>query len=322
MKQPMIMNFSDIISNSLNFSMIPIEIESIICTPKRAKGFILYELCFTLTTVTIPSSVTTIGEYAFYKRSSLASITIPSSVTTIGDGAFYRCSSLTQIAIPSSVKMIGKDAFSGSSSLAQIAIPSSVTMTGKDVFSGISSLARKTVINNDEDIYFEQLALMEELNNIVNFEDDSTVYIADLPINQFTYPPLCLIDEDFIRTLFQDFDFYHDSVVIKTKIGRNGSPYSFAYIKFASREEALRAADELNYIRLDYVPIRLIIIDEEGKNNIFNSNKNCVIFQYSDRSIEAYQVHKAFSHFGRVISVKMPLEIVGKGSEKQCSSRG
>lgn len=68
MKQPMIMNFSDTISNSLNFSIIPIEIESIICTPKRAKGFILYQLCFTLTTITIPSSVTTIGEYAFYKR--------------------------------------------------------------------------------------------------------------------------------------------------------------------------------------------------------------------------------------------------------------
>ena len=59
------------------------------------------------------------------------------------------------------------------------------------------------------------------MNNIVDLEDDSTAYIADLPINQFTYPPSCLIDEDFIRTLFQDFDFYHDSVVIKTKIGRN-----------------------------------------------------------------------------------------------------
>ena len=40
---------------------------------------------------TIPNSVTTIGEWAFVRCSSLASIDIPNSVTTIGEGAFYCC---------------------------------------------------------------------------------------------------------------------------------------------------------------------------------------------------------------------------------------
>ena len=40
-------------------------------------------------------SVTSIGDYAFYRCSSLTSVTIPNSVTSIGESAFARCSSLT-----------------------------------------------------------------------------------------------------------------------------------------------------------------------------------------------------------------------------------
>ena len=66
---------------------------------------------------TIPNSVTSIGDCAFYDCTSLASITIPESVTSIGDNAFYYCSSLTSITIPNSVTSIGKWAFSFCASL-------------------------------------------------------------------------------------------------------------------------------------------------------------------------------------------------------------
>ena len=65
-----------------------------------------------LTDIVIPSFVTyqqkryvvtSIGEYAFYKCSSLTSVVIPSTVTSIGIYAFYNCSSLTSIEIPNSV---------------------------------------------------------------------------------------------------------------------------------------------------------------------------------------------------------------------------
>ncbi|MBP5562181.1 MAG: leucine-rich repeat protein, partial [Muribaculaceae bacterium] len=69
--------------------------------------------CSSLTGVTIPNSVTSIGEYVFRDCIGLTSVTIPNSVTTIGDGAFYNCSGLTSMSIPNSVTTIGNGAFSG-----------------------------------------------------------------------------------------------------------------------------------------------------------------------------------------------------------------
>ena len=84
--------------------------------------------------ITIPNSVTSIGDSAFWRCKSLQQITIPNSVTSIGDSAFSDCSSLQQITIPNSVTIIGDSAFSGCSSLQQITIPNSVTSIGGGLF--------------------------------------------------------------------------------------------------------------------------------------------------------------------------------------------
>ena len=64
-----------------------------------------------ITSITIPNSVTTIGDYALRGCSGLTSVTIGNSVTTIGEGAFISCSALTSIDIPNSVTSIGGSAF-------------------------------------------------------------------------------------------------------------------------------------------------------------------------------------------------------------------
>ena len=66
-----------------------------------------------ITTVTIESGVTSIGDYAFYNCANLASVTIPATVTSIGDYAFSRCTNLTAITIPAGVESIGTAAFNG-----------------------------------------------------------------------------------------------------------------------------------------------------------------------------------------------------------------
>ncbi|MDR1458989.1 MAG: leucine-rich repeat protein, partial [Bacteroidales bacterium] len=91
--------------------------------------------CYGLTSVTIPNSVTTIGNYAFASCIGLTSVTIPNSVTTIGDYAFNNCIGLTSVTIPNSVTTIGDYAFYYCSGLTSVTIPNSVTTIGQQAFS-------------------------------------------------------------------------------------------------------------------------------------------------------------------------------------------
>jgi len=128
-----------------------------------------------LTSVTIPSSVTSIGGYPFYGCSSLTSIvvdasnpayssldgvlynkdmtvlinypggkygefTIPGSVTIIGDSAFVFCYGLTSVTIPNSVTSIVGGAFYGCPGLTSVTIPDSVTSIGYEAFNSCTGL--------------------------------------------------------------------------------------------------------------------------------------------------------------------------------------
>ena len=86
--------------------------------------------------------VTSIGDYAFYSRfccTSLTSITIPDSVTSIGDWAFRDCTSLTSITIPDSVTSIGDYAFNNCTSLTSITFLGTAPTVATYAFTGVAS---------------------------------------------------------------------------------------------------------------------------------------------------------------------------------------
>ena len=153
-------------------------------------GNILYGAfynCSGLSEITIPNSVTSIGDYAFRDCSSLTEVTIPDGVTNIGYMAFCDCLLLTSVTIPNSVTSIGdyafdycpiekakipalaisfisqrslksveitsgtsvkERAFYGCSGLTSITIPNSVTSIGSSAFYGCSSLTSITIPNS------------------------------------------------------------------------------------------------------------------------------------------------------------------------------
>ena len=91
----------------------------------------------------IKKNTLVIADYAFWGCTSLKSVTIPNSVTSIGEGAFEDCKSLTSVTIPNSVTSIGEDAFYGCSLLKSVTIPNSVTSIEKRVSSLHTKIIRR-----------------------------------------------------------------------------------------------------------------------------------------------------------------------------------
>ncbi len=96
--------------------------------------------CTSLTSVTIPNSISSIGKFAFANCTSLVTVTNYSNFTIISESAFSGCSSLEDFTIPSGVTHIGISAFQNCSNLANITIPNGVETIGESAFSGCTSL--------------------------------------------------------------------------------------------------------------------------------------------------------------------------------------
>ncbi len=104
-----------------------------------------FACCSNITSVTIGNSVTSIARYAFRNCSSLTSVTISDSVTSIGDCAFEGCSSLTSVTIGDSVTSIGDYAFDLCSNITSVTIPDSVISIGNWAFEHCYSLTSVTI---------------------------------------------------------------------------------------------------------------------------------------------------------------------------------
>ena len=137
--------------------------------------------------MTIPNSVTNIGNDAFYDCSNLTNIIIPNSVTSIGEMAFKWCDNLTNIIIPNSVAYIGYNVFDNCHALATvtfegktIAIVQSMTnYEGWFTFAGPNDLV--TVYCSDGSFTVTQACILKDTDILL--ADGTTKKIEDLTYN-------------------------------------------------------------------------------------------------------------------------------------------
>lgn len=106
-------------------------------------GFKTFWFC-DLTSVTLPSGLTSIGEIAFEKCWNLASVTFPSSLTEIGNNAFNMCGFKT-LTLPSGLTKIGKEAFADCIRLKSLTLSPSLTSIGVEAFGGLGNLRTLTI---------------------------------------------------------------------------------------------------------------------------------------------------------------------------------
>ena len=148
-------------------------------------NFAFYK-CTELTSIAIPQSVTKIGSYAFEGCTSLPSVTIPNSVTEIGVHAFYGCKNLSSITIPYGVTTIEVSTFAGCRSLTSFIIPNSVTTIKEAAFNACEGLTSITIPNSVISIGSFSFSGCESLtsitipNSVTEIGDDAFSYCRGL----------------------------------------------------------------------------------------------------------------------------------------------
>ena len=141
---------------------------------KKDKRLICYPAYLTNEEYTIPQGIEIIGSYAFVtflKPNNLKEITIPDTVTTIGESSFRYCSSLESLIIPSSVTTIGNYAFSCCFSLSQINIPDNAKV-GVNPFVNCSNLMEIDISSSHPTLqYVDNMLYDKSTNTLVSFID-------------------------------------------------------------------------------------------------------------------------------------------------------
>lgn len=147
-------------SDTMTVSDMPTEIASI--PSGGGTDYMAERVQGTLSSYTIPNTVTQISAYAFYGM-PITSITIPSSVTNIGASAFNSCTSLTSLTLPQTMGSISASCFSGCRNLETVTFPTSLTAGTTSFFADYYTFSNcyklKTLVNFDPSVLGTRLPM-------------------------------------------------------------------------------------------------------------------------------------------------------------------
>ena len=265
--------------------IIPNEINGIAVTSIAAHAFSHADY-YTLESVTIPDSVTSIGERAFYGCIALkafyvdennqhytsaqgvlyskdmteivkyppgkagTSYVVPDGVTAIGDIAFADCGLLEEIALPDGVTDIYDNAFYSCRALKSISIPSTVTAIGNYAFYKCTALTGITIPESVTTIgtnVFNQCYALESITI-----PHSVTSIGDYAFNSCVLLPAIDVDENNqYYTSDQGVLFTKDmSEIVKYPEGKKGTSYVVPYGVESIGKSAFESSKELESITL------------------------------------------------------------------------
>lgn len=140
--------------------------------------------CYNLTTITLPSTLKGIGDFAFAETSLSGEIVIPEGVVSIGTGAFRNSNSaakftFTKITLPESLETIGERAFANCEALEEIVIPDKVKRIEEQTFSFCTSLKTITLGASVEYVGYHAFNECEDLESMICKNPTPAEYDAD-----------------------------------------------------------------------------------------------------------------------------------------------
>ena len=218
-------------NSSLTSITIPNSVTSI--------GASAFKFCHNLTSINIPNSVMGIGEYAFFDCDSLSSITLPNKLETIRNNCFFSCNNLVTVIIPNSVTKIENYALYGCSSLTDVfCYAENCPETRNDSFS-FSSNPTLHVLGEYEVKHYKKQYGWKNFKNIVAIEGNYTINGINYYINPYYNHPMATV----IRS---DSTLYSGDIIIPETTEYGGLSYNVWQIG----EDAFRDCSTLSSIVL------------------------------------------------------------------------
>ena len=303
--------------------------------------------CTSLSAITLPDSVETIGDSAFSGCTSLASMVMPVSLLTIGSGSFYNCTALGSVSFANGCKLdsIGYSAFCGCTSLRSICLPDMLTSLGSNVFmdcvnlnylvlpSSVSSIGVSAfegcyhlfeVVNLSALSisvgssspgyagYYATYVHRDKANPVIRYADDGSTYA----IYDGVYYLISYTDESENRQLPQNIE-NHDYILGKFVF------YGDTALKTVDIPKSVMAID--NYAFYGCSELTAVNFDQDGKMKSIGTNafRECtslpsVAFPESLSDLG----HNSFSGCDSIISISIPASVrhIGLGVFADCSN--
>ena len=171
-----------------------------------------------LRSVTIPDSVTHLGDCVFYDCGELKSAKLSKNLESIEEGTFTSCHKLYSVNIPDGVTSIGEEAFRGCSALSAANIPGSVKTIGDSAFMGCSHMKDLTIAYGVEKIGETAFSTCQSLTSITI--PDSVTFIDRTAFNMCINATTITLPSGI--TAISDYTFYNcinlKSIVIPNKV--------------------------------------------------------------------------------------------------------
>jgi len=161
-----------------------------------------------VTSITIPNSVTSIGNAAFFRSAGLTSITIPNSVTSISDSAFQSCYALVSVQFSEGLRYIGEGAFEDTG-ISEITLPESLEYIGNRNF-----VTTHTDVEGESVWYpYKRMNIPDKLLPYLTsmcsyYDDNNNNYQTAIPLKlNVTYGGSNYINSTFLSRVASNTDF-------------------------------------------------------------------------------------------------------------------
>ncbi len=117
--------------------------------------------------VEIPSTVTSLGDMAFYDCASVEKVIIGDHVSSIGNFCFYGCENLKEVVISDNCQMMGAGCFSSCFQLTEVTLPKTLRTLGRSIFYKCKKLKQITLPGTIQTIDKGAFGFCESLEEIV-----------------------------------------------------------------------------------------------------------------------------------------------------------